>query len=119
MANFLEKHLTDSVSPSQSEEHSRSQNNGIGKAKSVTVLLPGDVTFGDKGEVFMPNTIEMAVIKKLEKKRFKSALAGNGIHFSSEMSEEDVKKKLQDEFDILKNCRLFVKHFLVILTYTS
>lgn len=109
MANFLEIHLTDSssqmVSPSKSDEHSRSQNNGSDKGKSVTVLLPSDVTVGNKGEVFMLNTIEMAVIKKPEKKQFKSALAGNGIHFSSEMSEEAVKKKLQDEFDILQSRR--------------
>jgi len=89
---------------SQSEEHSRGQNDGSGRGKSVTVLLPSDVTVGKNG-VFLPNTIEMAIIKKQGKKRFKSALAGNGIHFSSEMSEEAVKKKLQDEFEILKNCR--------------
>ena len=102
MANFQKIQLTDSSS--QSEEHSRGQNDGSGNGKSVTVLLPGDVTDGKNG-VSMPNTIEMAIIKKLGKKRFKSALAGDGIHFSSEMSEEAVKEKLQCEFDILKNCR--------------
>ena len=92
MANFQEIHLTDP---------SRSQNNGSGKGKSVTVLLPSDVTVSEKtGEVFMPNTIEMAQIKKLRNGRFKT-----GIHFSSKMSEKDVEKTLQDEFNILKNHR--------------
>ena len=92
MANFQEIHLTDP---------SRSQNNGSGKGKSVTVLLPSDVTVSEKtGEVLMPNTIEMAQIKKSGNGRFKT-----GIHFSSKMSEKDVEKTLQDEFNILKNHR--------------
>lgn len=79
----------------------KSRNNDGGKGKSVTVLLPSDVTVGEKtGEVLMPNTIEMAQIKKTGKGRFKT-----GIHFSSKMSEKDVEKTLQDEFNILKNRR--------------
>lgn len=132
---------------SQTAELSQSGNNGSGQGKSVTVLLPSDVTFGavmpntiveqsqveeqsqipepslsgnngsgqsvtnfllpsdvtsgaaDKLKVFMPNTIEMAQIKK-RKEQFKK-----GINISPEMSEQDVKKTLQDEFEILRNRR--------------
>ena len=84
-----------------STDPSKTQNNDGGKGKSVTVLQPSDVTVGERtGEVLMPNTIEMAQIKKLRNGRFKT-----GIHFSSKMSEKDVEKTLQDEFDILKNQR--------------
>lgn len=87
---------------SQIPEPSLSGNNGSGQSKSVTnFLLPSDVTSGaaDKLKVFMPNTIEMAQIKK-RKEQFKK-----GINISPEMSEQDVKKTLQDEFEILRNRR--------------
>lgn len=132
---------------SQTAELSQSGNNGSGQGKSVTVLLPSDVTFGavmpntiveqsqveeqsqipepslsgnngsgqsvtnfllpsdvtsgaaDKLKVFMPNTIEMAQIKK-RKKQFKT-----GVIISPEMSEQDVKNTLQSKFEILENHR--------------
>lgn len=106
MANFQKIHSTDPsseiVSQPQREEESISQNNGGGRGKGVTVLLPSDVTVGDTpdSEVFIPNAEEMARIKRPENERFK-----NAVHFSSDMSDEDVRKTLQNEFAILKNHR--------------
>lgn len=101
MANFQEICSTDP---------SKTQNNDSGNVKNVTVLLSSDVTFGEKtGEVLMPNLFEMARIKKPGNGQFKT-----GIRFSSKMSEKDVEKTLQDEFNILRNHRLFFKHFVFI-----
>jgi len=64
-------------------------------AKSVVLLFDSDVTVGENGKVGMPNTIEMAQIKKTEKGRFVK------ISFSREMSEEDVHREICSYFPIL------------------
>ena len=63
--------------------------------KSVVVLFDSDVTFRENGEVCMPNTIEMAQLKKPEKGQFAK------IFFTLEMTEEDVHKELCFNFPIL------------------
>ena len=67
--------------------------------KSVVVLRHNDVTIG-KSSVFMPNTIEMAQLKKPLKGQFK-----RNVEISSEMSEQDVKRALRDNFPILEHER--------------
>ena len=64
--------------------------------KSVVVLKPCDVTIKD-GTVFMPNTIEMAELKKSEKEQFKT-----NVHFSSKMTETDIKRILVETFPFLE-----------------
>jgi len=61
-------------------------------AKSVVLLFDSDVTVRENGEVGMPNTIEMAKIKKPEKGRFVK------ISFTREMSEEDVQREICSYF---------------------
>ena len=85
---------------SQTAEQSQSGNNGSGRGKGVTVLLPSDVTAGMAGEMLIPDNKKMAKIKKTMNGRFK-----NCINFTSWMSAKDVEKTLRDEFDILKNHR--------------
>ena len=60
------------------------------------VLKPCDVVERD-GTVFMPNTIEMAQLKKTEKGQFKK-----NVQFSSKMTEMDVKKILVATFSCLE-----------------
>ena len=67
--------------------------------KSVVVLTRGNVGVRD-GMVFMPNTIEMAILKKPDKGQFKT-----NIHFSSNMTETDVKSILMENFPILRDRR--------------
>lgn len=67
--------------------------------KSVVVLRHSDVTIGQTS-VLMPNTIEMAQLKKPVKGQFK-----RNVEISSEMSELDVKRALIDNFPILKHER--------------
>ena len=67
--------------------------------KSVVVLTRGNVGIRD-GMVFMPNTIEMAILKKPDKGQFKT-----NIHFSSNMTETDVKSILMANFPILRDRR--------------
>lgn len=67
--------------------------------KSVVVLKRGNVGLRD-GMVFMPNTIEMAILKKPDKGQFKT-----NIHFSSNMTETDVKSILMENFPILRDRR--------------
>ncbi len=69
--------------------------------KSVVVLLDSDVTVGENGQVFMPNTIEMAKLKKKEKGQYVGK-----ITFSSEMTKEDVLKQLHSNFPVLKDKRI-------------
>lgn len=64
--------------------------------KSVVVLKPSDVIVRD-GTVFMPNTIEMAQLKKAEKGQFKT-----NVQISSKMTETDIKKILVETFPFLK-----------------
>lgn len=80
-------------------EQSQSANNKC-KGKSVTVLLPSDVTVGRTGEVFMPNTMEMAKIRKPWKGQFST-----GIEFTSTMTKEDVERELCNSFSILRDQR--------------
>ena len=63
--------------------------------KSVVVLTRGDVGVRN-GMVLMPNTIEMALLKKPDKGQFKT-----NIPFSSNMTETDVKCILMENFPIL------------------
>lgn len=69
------------------------------KGKSVVILLDADVK-KNKQEVSMPNTIEMAQIKKKEKGRFKT-----NISFTREMAERDVLGVLLQNFPFLRNKR--------------
>ena len=66
--------------------------------KSVVVLKPCDVVERD-GTVFMPNTIEMAQLKKAGKGQFKK-----NVQFSSKMTESDIKGILVEKFPFL-NCQ--------------
>ena len=63
--------------------------------KSVVVLKPCDVTIND-GTKFMPNTIEMAQLKKPEKGQFKT-----NVQFSSKMTQTDIKRILVETFPFL------------------
>ena len=67
--------------------------------KSVVVLKPCDVVERD-GTVFMPNTIEMAQLKKSEKGQFKT-----NVQISSKMTEMDIKKILVKTFPYLESKR--------------
>ena len=64
--------------------------------KNVVVLKLCDVVEKD-GTVFMPNTIEMAQLKKLGKGQFKT-----NVQFSSKMTESEIKRILVEEFPFLK-----------------
>lgn len=66
------------------------------KGKSVVVLKPCDVV-EKKGKVFMPNTIEMAIIKKTDRGQFK-----RNVQFSSKMKESDIKRILVETFPFLE-----------------
>ena len=63
------------------------------------VLKPCDVVERN-GTVFMPNTIEMAQIKKKERGQFKT-----NVQLSSKMTETDVKRVLVDTFPFLEFLR--------------
>ena len=67
--------------------------------KSVVVLKPCDVKV-ERGIVFMPNTIEMAQLKKSEKGQFKT-----NVQISSKMTEMDIKGTLVKTFPYLKSKR--------------
>ena len=67
--------------------------------KSVVVLKPCDVVERD-GTVFMPNTIEMAKLKKSEKGQFKT-----NVQISSKMTEMDIKRILVETFPYLESKR--------------
>ena len=68
--------------------------------KSVVVLKPCDVVERD-GTVFMPNTIEMAQLKKSEKGQFKT-----NVQISSKMTVMDIKQIIEESFSFLANKRL-------------
>ncbi|KAJ7331223.1 hypothetical protein OS493_020005 [Desmophyllum pertusum] len=69
--------------------------------KNCVVLLESDVKIRENDRlVFMPNTIEMAQLKKPEKGQFKQ-----NIKFTSEMTEIDVQRELLRNFPILENKR--------------
>lgn len=73
---------------------------------NVTVLLTSDVKEQNE-QVFMPNTIEMAKIKKKETGQFVKR-----IQFSDYMSEEEVKRRLLLHFPNLENQR-YIYNYLV------
>ena len=60
------------------------------------VLKSSDVTERN-GTVFMPNTIDMAQLKKSEKGQFKT-----NVQISSNMTEMDIKSILVETFPYLK-----------------
>ena len=67
--------------------------------KSVVILKRSDVVTR-KEMVFMPNTIEMAQLKKPEKGQFKT-----NVQISSKMTAVDVKRVLVESFPFLGNKR--------------
>lgn len=66
--------------------------------RSVVVLKTSDITVRGH-DVFMPNTIEMAQIKKPEKGQFKK------VQITKEMTEGNVTEKLLETFPYLRNHR--------------
>ncbi|XP_020617936.1 uncharacterized protein LOC110055858 isoform X7 [Orbicella faveolata] len=68
--------------------------------KSVVVFLDSDVTVTENGQVLMPNTIEMAALKKNRDGKQYSKMA-----FTSEMNKEDVLSALYLNFPILRTKR--------------
>ena len=66
--------------------------------RSVVVLKTSDITVRDN-DVFMPNTIKMAQIKKPEKGQFKK------VQITKEMTEGNVTEKLLETFPYLRNHR--------------
>ena len=67
--------------------------------KNIVVLKSSDVTKRDE-LVFLPNTIEMAQLKKPEKGQFKTK-----VQISSKMTEVDIKNILVEKFPFLKHQR--------------
>ena len=65
--------------------------------KNVLVLLGCDVHKND-GKVYMPNTKEMARLRRPERGQFKT-----GIKFNWTLTEEDVLEELRHHFPILSN----------------
>ena len=65
--------------------------------KNVMVLKSCDVTVKDNGTVSMPNTIELAQLKKEEKGQFKKE-----VQISSSMTDEDIKRIIVKEFPFLE-----------------
>ena len=74
---------------------------GAVTGKSVVVLKDSDVTRRNE-IVFMPNTIEMAQLKKPEKGQFKT-----NVQISSKMTEMDIKEILVATFPFLGHQRYF------------
>lgn len=72
---------------------------GVPKGKSVVVLKPCNVVERD-GTVFMPNTIEMAKLKKEDMGQFRTK-----VQFSSKMSDKDRKRKIVETFPFLEGQR--------------
>ena len=72
---------------------------GTPTKKSVVVLKRSDVTIRND-LVFMPNTIEMAQLKKPDKGQFKT-----NVQISSKMTEVDIKRILVENFPFLEHQR--------------
>ena len=72
---------------------------GAPAGKSVVVLRSCDVTIGDN-YVLVPNTIEMARLKKKEKGQFLT-----NVQISSKMSQQDIRELLISLFPYLKDQR--------------
>lgn len=71
----------------------------VATGKSVVVLRTRDVRVRNDF-VFMPNTIEMAQLKKQSRGQFK-----RNVQISSQMTETDVKHTLMEHFPILEGKR--------------
>ena len=71
--------------------------------KNLVALKRNDVKEKD-GIVFMPNTIEMAQLKKPEKGQFKT-----NVQISSKMSDIEIRKIIEESFPFLANKRLVVQ----------
>lgn len=84
----------------EGQSHSES-GEGI-RSRNATVLLATDVTKRND-KLLMPNTIEMAQIKKEEKGQYV-----RGIKFSDNMSEEEVKGRILSHFPNLENQRYII-----------
>lgn len=67
--------------------------------KNVVVLKNNDVKEKD-GIVIMPNTIDMAQLKKPQRGQFKT-----NVQISSQMTESDIKQILEEAFPFLKDKR--------------
>ena len=77
----------------------RKKEPGGARGRNIVVLKSTDVTRRNS-KVFMPITIEMALLKKPEKGQFKT-----NVKISSKMTEMDIKQMLEEIFPILKNQR--------------
>lgn len=90
---------TETTSGGSEESTAGKQTKKRPKGKSVIVLRSGDVA--QRGStVFMPNTIEMARIKKPQTGQFQT-----GVQITSRMTSADVETKLKEIFSILKHKR--------------
>jgi len=99
----MEKRLQISFEDDNKEANSaKRMKPGSVTGKSVVVLRDSDVTIG-KSSVLMPNTIEMAQLKKPVKGQFK-----RNVEIFSEMTELDVKRALTENFPILENKRYII-----------
>ena len=72
---------------------------GAPVGKNVVVLKACDVVERDE-TVFMPNTIEMAQLKKAERGQFKT-----NVQISSQMTETDIQLILVETFPFLEGQR--------------
>ena len=77
----------------------KKKDSGTPAEKSVVVLKSSDVTIRNDS-VFMPNTIEMAQLKKKEKGQFLT-----NVPISSKMSKQDIKELLISIFPYLGDQR--------------
>ena len=77
----------------------KKKDSGAPAGKSVVVLKSCDVTIGDN-YVRMPNTIEMARLKKKEKGQFLT-----NVQISSKMTQKDVRELLISLFPYLRDQR--------------
>ena len=77
----------------------KKKDSGAPVGKSVVVLKSSNVTIRDDF-VFMPNTIEMAQLKKKEKGQFLT-----NVQISSEMTQQDIRELLISLFPYLGDQR--------------
>ena len=95
------------------EGQSHSEGGGRNFYRNVTVLLSTDVNKRND-QVFMPNTINMATIKKKGKGQYV-----NRAHFSDDMSDEEVKRRLISLFPNLENQRYIYTFNCSVFYYFS
>ena len=77
----------------------KKKDSGAPAGKSVVVLKSSNATMRN-GSVFMPNTIEMAQLKKKEKGQFLT-----NVQISSKMTQQDIKELLISLFPYLGDQR--------------